>query len=954
MQKKTIQPQSTERTTSGNRWLWLSLLVLLVIGILSTVTFLKITNLKMRGEILRQARILTKVLNIQQIQGLTGSPKDLETPAYLQLKEQLLNIKQLNEDFRFIYLMGRRADGQVFFFVDNEPAGSIDESPAGQIYEEVSTDYLRAFNEKKAIIAGPVTDRWGSWISALIPITDPHTGELIAVLGIDEDATRWQRNLLGRTALPVGLTLSLLIILATVAFISMGRIQASAQPIQRRLLIPLTLVLLLIGGGFILIQLKQQRTDLTLFSQRTLKGAVSSLEEELNHQTKSIDAMEEAILSSPELHEALAAKNREQLLTTWQPIYQKLKQTYGITHFYFHTASCTNLLRIHKPEKYGDFIDRHTLREAERTDQTSAGIELGPLGTFTLRVVRPIYYEYSLVGYLELGKEIEDILANMHANPEIEVMVSIHKHDLDQKQWEEGMAMLGRQADWNHCADSVQAYSSLNPSPSVCSWDAGSPKDAPFGVEIDDRPWQVLIHSLHDAEGDNVGNLVIMLNTHKERIALMRSWGTSIPVGLFILVALIAALYIVLHRTDASIMAQQAILLEQKKQLQLNSRRWEAAQQAAMAGNWEFDIQTNLYWASEEAFHVFGIPFDKNDSPNPHVIGRETLLVVVPTQSLERITQARTDLIKNNKPYDLIFEINHPDYSEARIIHSMAILEVDTHGNPIKVLGTIQDITALKKAEEENLELARKILQGEKHESLGGLAGGVAHDFNNILMAILGYTDLAISDLSETHPAQGSVLEIKKSALRAAALTQQMLAYSGKGHFVVTAMNISSLIDDMTHRIRTAVPKTIALNINLDKTLPSIKADITQLQQVVMNLITNASEAIGDVPGTLTLTTGQEECSEESLAKNRIHSTDPEEIAQPGSYLYFEIGDTGCGMDEEAQNKLFDPFFSTKFTGRGLGMAAVSGIVQGHSGAILIDTELGKGSIIRILFPLPK
>ncbi len=256
-----------------------------------------------------------------------------------------------------------------------------------------------------------------------------------------------------------------------------------------------------------------------------------------------------------------------------------------------------------------------------------------------------------------------------------------------------------------------------------------------------------------------------------------------------------------------------------------------------------------------------------------------------------------------------------------------------------------------ERVEKEKLALERQVQHAQKLESLGVLAGGIAHDFNNILAAVLGYADLAISDLGETHPALSSVREVVAGANRAAELTRQMLAYSGRGKFVVQQMDVSALMDDMAHLLRTSIPRSTTLNLNLGRSLPPIRADASQMQQIVMNLITNASEAIGQENGAIILATGQSDCDEAFLARNLSAPASSEHTPLPGTYVFFEVSDTGCGMDEETKVKIFEPFFTTKFTGRGLGMAAVLGIVRGHQGAIVLDTVPGKGSTFQVFFP---
>ena len=276
---------------------------------------------------------------------------------------------------------------------------------------------------------------------------------------------------------------------------------------------------------------------------------------------------------------------------------------------------------------------------------------------------------------------------------------------------------------------------------------------------------------------------------------------------------------------------------------------------------------------------------------------------------------------------------------------------VDPHTGERLLVSIGRDITERKRAEEERLRLERQVQHAQKLESLGVLAGGIAHDFNNILMAVLGYADLAMQDLSATHPARPSVRQIEAGARRAAELAKQMLAYSGKGKFVIKAMDLSALVDDMAHLLRTSISRMITLRLELERHLPPIEADAAQLQQIVMNLITNAAEAIGDQVGVIVLATGVMECSAETLESCLVARMFPDSLLPPGLYVCLEVKDTGCGMDEEVKARLFDPFFTTKFTGRGLGMAAVLGIVRGHNGAILLDTEIGKGTSFKVLFP---
>ena len=260
--------------------------------------------------------------------------------------------------------------------------------------------------------------------------------------------------------------------------------------------------------------------------------------------------------------------------------------------------------------------------------------------------------------------------------------------------------------------------------------------------------------------------------------------------------------------------------------------------------------------------------------------------------------------------------------------------------------GIALDITERVSAEKAREKLEEQIQHTQKLESLGVLAGGIAHDFSNILMAILGYADLALLDTAPGSPAVSSLHEIVKATRNAADLSKQMLAYSGKGTFQVIKLNINEIIQDMTHLLEISISKNAVIKYNLYDDLPSINADPSQIRQIIMNLVTNASDAMDRTSGVISITTNHMECDMAYLSTAYMNSKLPD-----GKYVYLEVSDTGSGMDEETLSKLFDPFFTTKSTGRGLGLSAVLGIISGHGGTVKVYSELGKGTSFKILIP---
>ncbi|TLS66707.1 PAS domain S-box protein [Mariprofundus erugo] len=234
----------------------------------------------------------------------------------------------------------------------------------------------------------------------------------------------------------------------------------------------------------------------------------------------------------------------------------------------------------------------------------------------------------------------------------------------------------------------------------------------------------------------------------------------------------------------------------------------------------------------------------------------------------------------------------------------------------------------------------------QRLESLGILAGGIAHDFNNLLTAIMGNAAMAERSLDDASAAKPFILRIEESSQRAADLCRQMLAYSGKGQFIVKPINLSELITEMTRLMEVSIDKNVTLRYDLSHSIPLIEADTAQMQQVILNLITNASEAIGSKNGMISFTTGVMHLDRAYLDRTLTHET-----LREGEYVYMEVADNGCGMSSSTMEKMFDPFFTTKFTGRGLGMSAMLGIVRGHHGTIRVYSEPGRGTTFKILIP---
>jgi two-component system, cell cycle sensor histidine kinase and response regulator CckA len=267
-------------------------------------------------------------------------------------------------------------------------------------------------------------------------------------------------------------------------------------------------------------------------------------------------------------------------------------------------------------------------------------------------------------------------------------------------------------------------------------------------------------------------------------------------------------------------------------------------------------------------------------------------------------------------------------------------------GRVRQLVGTCEDVTRLRREEEDRRALEARVRMAQKSESLGILAGGIAHDFNNLLTSVLGNAGLAALYVDEDSMALPFVRQVETAARRAADLTTQLLNYAGKGQLVVTRVDLSRIVEEMTGLLETVVSKDVRVVSRHGPRRAAVEGDPTQLRQVVMNLITNASDACLGRPGEIAVTTGLID-----IEAGTAVGVGNEEPLPAGRYTFIEVTDTGCGMDAETLARIFDPFFSTKRTGRGLGLAAVLGIVRGHRGAIRVTSEPGHGSSFQVLIP---
>jgi len=363
---------------------------------------------------------------------------------------------------------------------------------------------------------------------------------------------------------------------------------------------------------------------------------------------------------------------------------------------------------------------------------------------------------------------------------------------------------------------------------------------------------------------------------------------------------------------------------------------------------WVLDVDSlTMTYVSPSVEKVMGF--------TPHEIMSMTIDQYLTPESFERTTDFLGQAVEIAQagqidPHNYAQTIEIEEYHKNGTIIPVEVtagLMIDGSGRPNGVLGISRDLSERKKTERERREMERRLQQGRKMESLGTMAGSIAHNFNNLLMVVLGNLEIAKEDLPDNAPAEKSIQRAINASQRAADLSSMMLTYVGQLKKESFPVNLSQLVTAELEKLDESKMSHISLDLDLTDPMPLVAADTDQMRQVISGFITNAIESLEGKKGRVRISTGTMQCDAGYLSTTYLKEDLPE-----GRYAYVTVADTGCGMDAETLGKVFDPFFSTKFTGRGLGMAAVMGIIRSHLGAVKVESEKGKGAAFTALFPI--
>ena len=390
---------------------------------------------------------------------------------------------------------------------------------------------------------------------------------------------------------------------------------------------------------------------------------------------------------------------------------------------------------------------------------------------------------------------------------------------------------------------------------------------------------------------------------------------------------------------------QRWVLLRESRQaeeLRLSEERLSLVLEGSQDAFWDWDVTCNQVQRSPRWASMLGY------APEEIASTLDILDGLVHPDDAPLLRATRESIWQENDHFAKEFRLRAKSGEWIWILNRGKVVARDpVTRRPTRIAGTHSDITERKLAEEEHARLQSKMLETQKLESLGVLAGGIAHEFNNLLTVILGNTSLARGEMEANSETGDRLDNILTASNRAADLCRQLLAYAGKGNFAIGRIDLNDVVEETARLLDLSLSKHTVLEFALEKNLPAIEADPSQIRQVVMNLVINASEALGDGSGKIRLETRATRLNSRDLAEAKL-ATDIE----PGDYVRLEIADTGCGMSSDVLAKIFDPFYSTKFTGRGLGLAAVLGIVRSHKGTLRVTSEPSQGSTFCIFLPV--
>ncbi len=925
------QPSSTQHLP----WLiGLSVLLLSLSLIASRWIFVQYHDAAQQ-ELIIQATEVAKSLTDRSVTKLTADNKSQFLIQNAELRSKLMHFIAHRDNCRRIVVIHKSQPEQLIPLIDCRIGHLLGEVTVDSLHPTLKAPLNTLFVDATSQVSDLISQAPATWMAVLVPIiaTDQDTPE--AALLIELYAQDWYLQLLLPALVPIGITL---ILLAGLIWLMQTARQRNDQlkPVQHRLMLPLTIGLLLLIGAFAAVSLDQQRQHLDIISRQQLHDASSKLAHALDDQGRALKTLLSILYEDEQLRAGLASRNRDWLYAAFIDTFHQLCAEYEITHLYFHLPDRTNLVRLHKRARYGDVIDRHTLLAAEASGEAVAGLELGPIGTLTLRAVQPIFVAGYLIGYLELGKEIEDVLIKVHQNPETELAVTIRKALLDQEGWEQGMRMLGRDFDWDSTPHCALVYTSVTPFPEQfqrCLDLADEGLRDSTEVEFNDRTWRVLASPLPDVAGTIVGRLLIAhdVSELKRRFQMQAILTTSAAVVL--LSALLGFLLILLKNTDRGILAQQANLRESED-------RFAQLAEYSRTITWESGCDGVFTYLSAATEPLLGYTPEE-------LLGQARMVDLLPSELTASMSESIRACFERHQP---CHNLEHPLLTKAGNLCwllSNVIPLFNDDGTHLGYRGSATDISARHEIEETlrrtNLELedatARaKTLAAEAQSASAAKSeflANMSHEIRTPMNGVIGMNSLLLeTDLDDEQRHYAETVRTSSESLMT--IINDILDFSKieAGRLEMESINfrLDSLLADFTELMSyRATQKGLELRCRVDEEVPTaLQGDPGRLRQILNNLVSNATKftETGHIDIEVSLDIENED-----------------EVL-----LYFVVRDTGIGIAQHQLDRLFQKFSQVdasttrRYGGTGLGLAIARQLTQLMRGEIGVNSQPGIGS----------
>ena len=547
--------------------------LILFLGVASCVGMILFSHHTEQSTLLSVAQSFGQTLSLQQIQMLTGTEDDLDTEGYQTLKNQLIAIKESQQNMRFAYLMGKDRQGNIMFLVDAEPESSSEYSPPGQVYSEASKALVQVFTTQESIVEGPEKDSWGTWVSALVPMVDPATGKTLALLGIDINAENWRWQVFAKSIIPITFIVMLLIMISTFFFARHRSDKQTGKSLNARLIVPVGTMLFLVVAIAALLFVRQEQRVHRSTNRETLFLLKDDFIHIMGEQRMKLEAVGEVLVSSQEIQQALLERDQANLASLALPYYEVLKSEQSIASLSFLDEQLEPLASFHQQVQQSGTMQSPLVQKARNEGSVVSGLTVGSGNSLLLQAVIPVVREQQTYGYLIVSKDITDLLQVVEKRNNLEILITLRKEVLDKSQWEMDSRAQYSFIPWETLEEEALCYSSVQViEPSLVQEVVAS--SIVYGPSSDLKTitdgtsfWVSMAIPLSSAQDMVIGTAYLLLDSTASTILTGQIYLFGIASSVMLLFAMLGFLYVLFKRTDMLIQNKQKSLHESKEQL---------------------------------------------------------------------------------------------------------------------------------------------------------------------------------------------------------------------------------------------------------------------------------------------------------------------------------------------------------------------------------------------------